>query len=377
MHKWNELAVADAYKAWLLSTNRGRDTIREHARFRDLPRLHSSSRTQEFNALDVLIEALVSLHDHEAALHFYRMLPLDRKKNFAPEYKLYLQATTKDRKLVPGSREEFGEDFMDVDDEELDDAKALDPAGVIRHRYPWIDYVRSDALGRARARLTPLDLALRPGSLAPSGTTDMLGVFATKAFKKGATILVERIWNKLIPKGYGGRNASGLLHDHIQGNQYRNIPKLELTTPQAELLAQHDARNWARSALTIIFTTPPTNFDFQKQIVEVSSTLMRTGQLFDPSMEFYRLWTLSWMWDTNCCAGVVASEKDDGDETMESDADEDKKEFVALSRLFSYFNHSCDPNADWDLRGDGEINTVTARRDIAEGEEINISYVPL
>ncbi|KAI0139999.1 SET domain-containing protein [Hypoxylon sp. NC0597] len=42
---------------------------------------------------------------------------------------------------------------------------------------------------------------------------------------------------------------------------------------------------------------------------------------------------------------------------------------------FSRINHSCFPNADWSSDGETELMMVRATRDIAEGEEITITYI--
>lgn len=45
---------------------------------------------------------------------------------------------------------------------------------------------------------------------------------------------------------------------------------------------------------------------------------------------------------------------------------------------FSRFNHSCDPNADWGCTPTTDsVLTVVTQRDIAAGEEICLSYIPL
>lgn len=50
-----------------------------------------------------------------------------------------------------------------------------------------------------------------------------------------------------------------------------------------------------------------------------------------------------------------------------------------LFLTFSRMNHSCEPNASWDtdLHGRPGVMSVWAERDIGEGEEITISYIPV
>lgn len=49
-------------------------------------------------------------------------------------------------------------------------------------------------------------------------------------------------------------------------------------------------------------------------------------------------------------------------------------DWVGVSRLFSYFNHSCAPNASWIIDGTGEEMIVLTEKRINEYDEIYISY---
>eukprot|EP00325_Prymnesiales_sp_UTEX-LB-985_P001988 CAMPEP_0174699036 /NCGR_PEP_ID=MMETSP1094-20130205/4441_1 /TAXON_ID=156173 /ORGANISM="Chrysochromulina brevifilum, Strain UTEX LB 985" /LENGTH=446 /DNA_ID=CAMNT_0015896297 /DNA_START=29 /DNA_END=1369 /DNA_ORIENTATION=- len=51
-----------------------------------------------------------------------------------------------------------------------------------------------------------------------------------------------------------------------------------------------------------------------------------------------------------------------------------KKVGCAVSVLMGYHNHDCSPNAAADIDGEGSV-TMTALRDITEGEEVTISYI--
>lgn len=57
------------------------------------------------------------------------------------------------------------------------------------------------------------------------------------------------------------------------------------------------------------------------------------------------------------------------------DSSEGKYSVSVLSPHFALFNHSCFPNATWAMTVSPTIVTVKALRDIAEGEEMTISYV--
>ena len=48
---------------------------------------------------------------------------------------------------------------------------------------------------------------------------------------------------------------------------------------------------------------------------------------------------------------------------------------TAVNPLYSMFNHSCDPNIDWEHEGNSSTLRLFAERNIMKGEELFISYV--
>jgi len=239
-----------------------------------------------------------------------------------------------------------------------------------RHEYPWLSRhsMERDIAGVQQIMKTH-SLKVQKASIADDES--IMGVFATKDFEIDATVLDDPIWKVTQkPKHAKASDSVTLLDFLLTDPDFLNGVK---NTESDSVQVLEDPR---LKTLTISYGVPADKFSFPLQIKEVCIRLFQANKLFSLDFDFWKLFTIYWRLSTNSF-----SHPPDGPGS-------EQQRFVGVARLYSFFNHSCEPNASWcpNEKGTRDLKTqaimeegtkmeIKALRAIKKGEEIFISYL--
>ncbi|KAE9986454.1 hypothetical protein EG328_005680 [Venturia inaequalis] len=118
------------------------------------------------------------------------------------------------------------------------------------------------------------------------------------------------------------------------------------------------------SSLSITYGTAPQTFNFCRDVKSVLELIDRNTPCWTPQVDFWVILAMKWKLDTNSFS-------------LEEYASGEAKA-KGIGKHFSFLNHSCSPNAEWQLHTDDDSVVtiyVTAIKPIKRGEEVFISYI--
>lgn len=305
-----------------------------------------------------------------------RAAPLE---DYAHETRAVLSSAL--RQLGADNEAAFWEDpCSDVSVRAFTDGKHTIPgqAYMKRNRYPWLDqYLVPRETFSSSFDLAGHALYLDSASFIDPPNREVQGVFTDTTISKGDEILIDRLLDVTIrdpldqdeePTAFMTKELIDRIITKQKESQLSNIDILRLGVGQTT------------DALTVSYDISENNLDlfsFRWNIMDIAHRLFNEDKLFSPDYDFWRIFTLHWRVCTNAFNHKIRERWEEDGEAMET-----MRPIVGISRLFSFFNHSCEPNADWGPEhrqfGQDEIlvMTVNALKDIKPKEEIFISYLP-
>ena len=335
--RYNELACADALKAHILCDENTSLTIPSTT----VPNLDDfSTRKHRARASWFLYVALRELGAYSAAMEYTDQFP----------------PALLNPRFLPAS---------------VSTARwpAVDRPKLGRHRYPWLP---QDLLARA-TRSNVREFMEQHGLLIDKASFtddhDVKGVFATQDIAEADLIMIDNVRHADANSGVEHQDRNLVFLNHVLETLIDGIP--EVPDHRFNLLTLVGLRS-----LTISFGVPPDDFSFQGQVKSIALYLLQHGQLFSPRFDFWKIFLVYWKVCTNSFSHL----------TEQLDQNGDEKVIVGMAQNFSFFNHSCDPDAIWSVQYNEEKMSdrpaypyeivISARRPINAGQEIFLSYLP-
>lgn len=329
--KYNELACADALKAHILCDEYVRELLPKDAK---VPKLNKRELdAYRDNACWVLYMALKELGASDEASEYYDQIP--------PVLLL--------PRRVPKSIDMQGW------------KKKTEPL-LARHDYPFMFGRQPKAIDAAQKKFDDAYMknAMRIDKASFAADANVYGIFATRNIDKGATLLQNNIVKADLPSVRDDlQKPAMVLFEHVVRDSIANLDK----PPQESTLAK-----LGNSSLTVHYGGEPDDFSFHHLIKRIAMILLREKRLFDPKFDFYKWFTVYWKLCTNSFTHQFMQENG-----------ELRKEVVGVAPLYSFFNHSCDPNAKWSPTEDADTDKMFMRvstiQKIEANKEIFIPYI--
>ena len=280
-----------------------------------------------------------------------------------------------------------------IEKENLYYSYTSDEGQMLRRIYPWMERrhrsrddevvkrLNRDFLANAANTEDDKPFCVVKRDAFGTGETDVLGVFAAKRMEESEVILIDETttWgrNKASRRG----DYQIMERQHVAGSPWQLIDgKIDLGWIRGEIPTQAgpvllncrlllsticDSVGITDHPLShhlVARLTPTYNedliyrFDLLSDIVVPNQALQSFGiDIFaNHNYDTWVLFTIQARTSNNSC----------GDLSAES-----------LNPLFALFNHSCDPNVEWNSAAeDHRTILVRARRDIEEGEQVLVEY---
>lgn len=331
MGKYNELACADALKAHILCDEYVRELLPADA---EVPKLSGRDLgAYRDNACWVLYMALKELGASDDASEYYDQVP---------------------PVLLLPSR------IPKVIDMESWDKKTKPMLG--RNNYPFLLGRQPKAIEAARDRIADAYIknSMRIDKASFAGEADVYGVFATKNIDVDRTLLQDPIVKADLVNGKDdAQKPAMVLFEHVIKEVVSNLEQ----PAQDSILTR-----LGNSALTVHYGGEPEDFSFKHLVKRIAMILLKNDHLFDSRFDFYKWFTVYWKLCTNSFTHQI-----------QLDNGKTKKEVVGVAPLYSFFNHSCEPNAKWSptekKNSDDMFMEVKTIKKIAENDEIFIPYI--
>jgi hypothetical protein len=313
---WPLLAVGDAYKAYKFC----------EPWFRNVHKLESVSLEQlkisKGNACNVLVPALLALEAIEDANKYVD----EMTDGLSKEHRHLLFSSRKHKGVMKRQKFEFA---------------------------PYRYFDRRNHLLAISRDFRKHGLTLKQSTMGPKGPTN-LGVFAIRSFKEGEELFREETWKT-------DEADMGLLKYFLQGalDGFQNAA--QNGENPVHILSRPDI-----GALSASYMNKPESFSLDENIIEILEILEErdTKLLWNMNFDLWTLHTLMWRLDTN---GFAQTEK--------RQAPNENIHWRGISRLFSFFQHSCDPNVDWHLTRSADTMSMTTLRPIQAGQELFNTYI--
>lgn len=236
----------------------------------------------------------------------------------------------------------------------------------LRVEYPWLeDLTKSRDMTTIESALRTRRLRLKQSTIRDAhGATipGCMGVFALTDVKKGAEILRASTVSVPVYPHDTDFGAFALLKDTIT-RILKSIGNDKSGKKQYDILAHED---WA--TLSLCYSTPPEAFCFTRYVRDICQLLYAKDKLLDLDFDFWKIYTAMFRLSTNAYNRDIIHEYKDTNKT-------EVLPHCGVAPLYSFFNHHCEPNAEWDLTTQADAMSVTACRHIKAREEIFISYL--
>ena len=346
--KYNELACADALKAYMLCGNSMLPTF-----YPDAEHLHWQVRLQYSKTASwIIFQALRELGAYSAANEWLGRFPRTWL------HSMHLRRGVDKTKW-----------------------KQQEQPKLARHIYPW---ALSSSHGGPLTKVDKFmkERGLRVDRASFANDDKVKGVFATRPFQTGSTIMLDRlIAQAVLPFGCTEGNRVSVLLKHV----IKGLSELVSEEGGSVDVVRPDGLD----TLAATHGVPPDDFNFERQIRSIALVLLRNKKLFSADFDFWKIFSLYWKLCTNACTGDrPPTEKERkknaySGKNMDNDGNV-KIPLVGIAQHYSFFNHSCRADAEWGTiqnaavdRDHPTVMEVTALRDIQAGEEIFISYLGL
>lgn len=298
---YNELACADALKAHILCDEYVRELLPTVA---ELPVLSARElAAYRDNACWVLYMSLKELGATDDAAEYYDKVP--------PV--LLLEGR------IPKC----------IDTETWKDkAKPL----LARHKYPFVGGRQPEHIKKAQELLDEADwkkgMRIDRASFAGDADIDAYGIFTNREIKKERVLLRDPIVHAdLMHVADDEQKPAMVMLEHVIKQILSDLDNAAQTTILSSVGA---------NSLVAHYGVEPDEFSFNHLVKRIAMVLLKKDKLFDSRFDFYKWFTLYWQFSTNHFR-----------QPFRSDTGGVRKEVVGIAPLYSFLNHSCEPNAKW------------------------------
>lgn len=230
---------------------------------------------------------------------------------------------------------------------------------LARHRYPWLnEYVESRNLDPWRPILKAKGLTIKKASFADDA--DTLGLFTDVDRRKDDHIFSDKAHTTDVPSKLASNEEDAMfMTTYMIKKAIEDITAIPRKSASFLKVCPIDS-------LTASYDVPKDSFSFKRLIEVPAHVLLANDLLFDDRFDFWRIFTMYW----RICTNDFSQKFDEPHEHR----------IVGLASSYAFFNHSCRPNAAWEVRPSTsrpgeyfvEIRTL---RPIRAGGEIFISYL--
>jgi hypothetical protein len=313
------LAVADAYKAYLLAQSDfiNLEKYRSRITERNLQKYRNEARI-------TLVRALLALH----------------AVNDASIYLREFEGT--------GYSHVIGKLAEEVRRMNLEVSLTGRTPKFERKKYPWMaerHVSRSpETLGETRKQLNRYGLELSQSTI--TNDPQVFGLFAKKKFR-GEGPIANDLQCQIVKLTKGDRKKD------VHTTYVQRLLKEHIRNSSQSSQTDHLLDEATISVLTAGYHGVE-DFSMKQHVVEIFEILRPRFHIYEETFDF---WVIMTVWNrimTNCFG---------------------RKDYEGIQPLFSFFNHSCDPNTLWDLTYPPNRMQLSTLKTVFKDEELFVSYL--